>query len=455
MIPLVGIPDAGRGDDLRVILVSVLVVTCNVLPVLMLGALSNPIGDEVGFGEARFGLMVALFYLHSAVISLMIGGFVERAGPTRSMRFSAGAGALGMLVIVLLGTSWALITVGLLITSFGMAVGTPAANLALATRIRAERRGIAFGLKQASAPVGSLLAGLSVPLIAVAFGWRAALILGIVLSITVMVLVPDVDGPNTRRIDYSPGWRRAQREARRAGAPAPLRKVRSWQRTIVTLAFGFGLSSLGSSAVGVFIVPTAVAAGIDIATAGVILAVASATGIASRIIAGWQADRRGGNHLRTITVMVIAGAAGYAMLSIAVNPGLVAAGAIVGFAAGWGWNGVFALAITEENPSAPAVATGQTHVGGYVGSAVGPLLFGWLAEFRGFGAAWAAMTLTTLIGAAIMFYGHVLVRRQAREEADAASGAASGAGSGAVSGTPGTSQPGVGRENGEGRGGGG
>lgn len=416
--------------ELRVILVSVLVVTCNVLPVLMLGALSNPIGEEIGFGEARFGLMVGLFYLHSAVISLLIGGFVERAGPTRAMRFSAGAGAVGMLFIVVFGRTWAMVTVGLLITSFGMAVGTPAANLALARRIRADRRGIAFGLKQASAPIGSLLAGLSVPLIAVVFGWRAAMTVGIVLSIAVMVLVPDVDGPGAQRIDYSPGRRRVQREARRAGALAVARTVRSSRSTILTLAFGFGFASLGSSAVGVFLVPTAVAAGIDIATAGLMLAVASAAGIVSRIGAGWQADRRGRDHLRAISVMVIIGAVGYGLLGASVHPVLIGAGAILGFAAGWGWNGVFALAITEENPSAPATATGQTHVGGYVGSAVGPLVFGWLAQYRGFGFAWLAMVVTTVLGAAIMFFGHVLVRRQALKENLAEPDARSGAGAG-------------------------
>lgn len=432
MSPRVGPPDAQHDAGFRVVLVSVLVVTCNVLPVLMLGALSNPIGEEIGFGEARFGLAVGLFYLHSAVISLLIGGLVERAGPTRSLRFSAGAGAAGMLFIVVYGSTWLLVTIGLLITSFGMAVGTPAANLALARRVRAGRRGFAFGLKQASAPVGSLLAGLSVPLIAVALGWRAALVVGVVLSLAVMALIPDVDGPDARRVDYAPGgrwWRRTRRttavgasqgapDGATDGAPTqPARLVRSWRRTIVMLAFGFGMSSLGSSAVGVFVVPTAVAAGIDIATAGIILATASATGIVARIVAGWQADRRGGGHLRWIALTIVVGAGGYALLGWGVNPLAVTAGAVLGFAAGWGWNGVFALAITEENPAAPAVATGRTHVGGYVGSAVGPLIFGWLAEFRGYGIAWGAMALTTLIGAALTFYCHVLVERQAREEA--------------------------------------
>ena len=420
----VGSSDAPHDDGFRVILVSVLVVTCNVLPVLMLGALSNPIGEEVGFGEARFGLTVGLFYLHSAVISLLIGGFVERAGPTRSMRLSAGAGAAGMLFIVVWGHTWALVTVGLIITSFGMAIGTPAANLALARRVRAGRRGIAFGLKQSSAPVGSLLAGLSVPLIAVALGWRSALVVGIVLSVTVMLLVPDVDGPDARSVDYAPGgrwWVRAAHRGSRAATPtdAPadrVRQVRSWRHTILMLAFGFGLSSLGSSAVGVFVVPTAVAAGIDIATAGVILAVASATGIVSRILAGWQADRRGGRHLRAIALMVATGAVGHALLGSGARPLAITVGAVLGFAAGWGWNGVYALAITEENPDAPAVATGRTHVGGYVGSAVGPLVFGWLAEFRGYGVAWATITVTTLLGALMMFYCHVLIERQAREE---------------------------------------
>jgi MFS family permease len=412
----VGNPGATRRDDLRVILVSVLVVTCNVLPVLMLGALSNPIGEEVGFGEAAFGLMVGLFYLHSAVISLLVGGFVERIGPTRSLRLSAGAGALGMLIIVVVGDSWLLVTSGLLVTSFGMAIGTPAANLSLARRIRAERRGIAFGLKQASAPIGSLLAGLSVPVIAVALGWRAALLVGVVLSLAVVAFIPDVDGSDARQIDYRPRLPRRRQQERADGGRRTQGQVRSSPQTIVVLAFGFGFASLGSSVVGVFVVPTAIEAGIDIASAGVILAIASTSGIVTRVLAGWQADRRGRDHFRAIATMVFVGAVGYAFLGIGADPMIVTVGAIIGFAAGWGWNGVFALAITDENPSAPAVATGRTHVGGYVGSAVGPLMFGWLAQFRGYGIAWAVMVLTTMIGALIMFFGHVLVRRQAREE---------------------------------------
>jgi len=394
-------------DAMRVTIVSVLVVTCNVLPVALLGALSNPMGQELGFGEASFGLMVSIFFVLSALISLLIGPSVERWGPTFSMRASAGAGALGMLVIVVLGNSWGMVTFGLLITAFGMSVGTPAANLALARRVRASRRGFAFGLKQASAPAGSMLAGLSVPLIAITFGWRAALVFGIVISLVVMVLVPNVDGPTARKLDHVPGRRRAD-------GSRPEMRSKPW--TIWAAGIGFAFGNIGASSLAMFVVPTAIAVGIDIATAGTILAVSSATGIVSRIIAGWWADRRGGGHLRVVALMLFVGAGGYALIGIGTSAIALTIGAMIGFIAGWGWNGLFALAIVEENPSAPAVATGRVQVGGLTGSAVGPLIFGWLAEFRGFGTAWAAVVLLVTVSSAIMGYTHLLVGRQAREE---------------------------------------
>lgn len=399
------------GDDLKVTLVSVFIVTCNVLPIALLGALSNPMGEELGFGEASFGLMVSMFFVLSAVFSLTMGRTIERWGPTFSMRVSAASGAIGMLVIVLVGDSWAIVAVGLLITAFGMAVGTPAANLALVRRVRAGRRGLAFGVKQASAPGGSLLAGLAVTLIAVRFGWRAAIVFGILITLVGVFLIPDVDGPSRRPIDHVPGRRRPE---------MPSVRMRSWPRTIRTAGVGFAFSNVGASSLSVFVVPTIVAAGIDIATAGTILAIGSAAGILARVFVGWRADSRVGGHLRVVAMMVATGAFGYGLLAIGVSAPVLTIGTVLGFAAGWGWNGLFALAIVEENPSAPAVATGQVQVGGLAGSAVGPLVFGWLAEFFGFIAAWGMTLGTAAVGALLMAWAQRLVIRQADEEHDAA-----------------------------------
>lgn len=405
-------------DDFRTTLVTVFIVTCNVLPIALVGALSNLIRAELGFGEARFGFMVSLFYVLSALFSLAMGSTIERWGPTLSMRVSAASGALGLLVIVLIGNSWTVVAAGLSVTAFGMAVGTPAANLALARRVRAARRGLAFGVKQASAPGSSLLAGLAVTLIAVRFGWRAALMLGVLLALAGVFLIPDVDGTSRRPIDHVPGRARTNQ--------SPVR-LRSWPRTIRTAAAGFAFANAGAASLSVFVVPTIVAAGIDIATAGTLLALGSAAGIVSRVLVGWRADSRSGGHFKVVALMITAGATGFGLLAVGVNASVLAFGTVLGFAAGWGWNGLFALAIVEENPSAPALATGRVQVGGLAGSAVGPLVFGWLAQFSGYRAAWSMTLMIAVVGALLMALTHRLVVRQAAEETLGTSGDVDGA----------------------------
>jgi predicted MFS family arabinose efflux permease len=60
--------------------------------------------------------------------------------------------------------------------------------------------------------------------------------------------------------------------------------------------------------------------------------------------------------------------------------------------------------VVWANPHAPAVATGITHTGTYVGAAVGPLLIGHLAERTSFTVAWWS-TSAMLGTAAILVLG--------------------------------------------------
>ena len=64
-------------------------------------------------------------------------------------------------------------------------------------------------------------------------------------------------------------------------------------------------------------------------------------------------------------------------------------GALVAFALGWGWPGLFNLAVVDRNREAPGSATGVSQTGIYVGAAAGPAAFGALAHTAGYGTAWA------------------------------------------------------------------
>ena len=63
-------------------------------------------------------------------------------------------------------------------------------------------------------------------------------------------------------------------------------------------------------------------------------------------------------------------------------------GAILAYGLGWGWPGLFNLAIVRNNTVAPAAATGITQSGVYLGAVSGPLIFGSVVDDIGYPAAW-------------------------------------------------------------------
>ena len=81
------------------------------------------------------------------------------------------------------------------------------------------------------------------------------------------------------------------------------------------------------------------------------------------------------------------------------------------FSLGWGWPGLFNLAVVDHNRDAPAAATGVTQTGIYVGAAAGPAAFGLVSTELGYSAAWAMAGGLCLLAALAFAYASRL-RRQ-------------------------------------------
>ena len=85
-------PDAAPGATspiaLRAVFGAVTTTTVAVLPVFLTGGLAVQISRELGFDPAGLGLVVALYFLVSALASLPCGALVERfgSGATSSTR---------------------------------------------------------------------------------------------------------------------------------------------------------------------------------------------------------------------------------------------------------------------------------------------------------------------------------------------------------------------------------
>lgn len=370
-----------------------------VLPLFLLGALAVQMRVDLGLTVAALGLVVAGYRAFTAAIAIRIGRVVDRVGATLALRAAAGLSALSMVGIAIGSFSWVSLSLWLLLASASFAVGQTSVNRYLSIEVPPERRGFAFGLKQSSVPVATLLAGAAVPAIALTVGWRWVFGLAGLLGVLVVLVIPSASST-----------RMAASGAATSGPPPPSPP----RGPIALFALAFGLSMAGASPLGVFLVDHAVQVGYSPGPAGLLLSVGSIASIASRLLVGRAADRVGSGHLRWVAGMVGLGAVAYLLLATG-NVLLVAVGTVFSFAFGWGFNGLFWFAVLRAYPDSPAAVTGRVMLGSLFGGLIGPLVFGFVAELASYGAAWVVAALFAAGGAAAMLASDRLVARQAHE----------------------------------------
>jgi MFS family permease len=373
------------------VLLAVAVATAGVLPGFLTGGLAVQIRGELGFGEGALGFAVAVFLAASALASVVSGRVVERLGPLLGMRLAAAASAASLLAVSVLASSWWWLCACLVLGGLGNAISHPATHFLLAREVPQNRQGLAFGVKQAAIPA-TLLAGLAVPLVATTVGWRWAFAGGAALALGVALLVPTGE----KRVTTRP-----VKEARAGDAPLA---------ALVLLALGIGLGSAAANPLGAFVVESAVAAGVGVGAAGLLLALGSVAGIGVRVVFGYLADRLNSGRLRLVAGMLGVGTVGFVLLASGSAP-LLVVGVTIAFAAGWGWPGLFNFAVVKSNPGAPAAATGITQTGASSGAAVGPLAFGLLVEETSFATAWLTSGAVAVLAAAAILAGRGMLLR--------------------------------------------
>ena len=382
------------------------VVTVTALPAFLTGALAVQMRADLGFDEAGLGLMVATFFLAASLASAPCGRLAERLGPAASMRVSSVMASASLAAVALFGQSLGVLLVCLAIGGLSNATAHPASSLFLARTIEPSRLGLAFGVKQSSVPAANLVAGLAVPAFALTVGWRWAFVAGAACAATLVALPPAGNG----------------------GRPAPGVRTQSGAREtalrpMLLLATGAAFAGAAVGSLGSFLVSSAVDSGIHEGHAGLLTAVGSALGIAVRVTLGVRADRWDRDHLLVVAGMMAAGASGYFLVATqSVLP--VVVGALVTYSLGWGWNGLFNLAVVRSNPSAPGAATGITQTGVFVGAVFGPLIFGFIVDRASYTAAWLVAGGLSLAAAASVAFARRLLALDHVRRSDAGAVAA-------------------------------
>ena len=383
-----GVPVTPRASVVRTVGMALAVNCVTGLPYVLLGAAAVQVTGDLGFDEAGLGVVLSLFSIGGLTASPLAGQLIDRIGPSQGLRLASLLALATAAAVAVLGrTAWALAVI-MFMAGVSSGITAPAANLWISRAVPHSRHGLAFGIKQSASPVGSIFAGLAVPLIVLTVGWRWAFGAVAVLAAAIFAAVPRLP-----RVSSS-----EQRDGH-----VGLRRL-----PLVVLAVGVALGFVAQTPVMSFFVASAVHEGMGEGTAGLLLAVGGVAAVVTRVAAGVVADRRSRGFLRGVAAMFVIGGALYVVLASGQLALIVVVTPLL-FATANGWTGLLHLAVVESHPAAAGSATGIIMVGAFGGVVVGPILFGALAD-RSYALAWLVAGTCFVVGAVVVLFARSLLR---------------------------------------------
>jgi predicted MFS family arabinose efflux permease len=346
--------------------------------------LTGFIKTDLGVTAAVAGLMVSCFTFGRIFGAYAAGVAADRIGERRVL--VAGGLATGGLVVLAVAAPLPALIVLLVAAGAASAASTPAGGRLVLVSFPRDRRGLALGLRQTGIPIGGLIAAALLPWIAHLSSWRWALVCaGVIAALAVIPLV--LSGLGRRRR----GEARAPRPAHGGGSPARDRNIR-----LLTL-WGCLLVSGQYALIAFLALDLRQSAGLTLAAASFLVAVAQASGIAGRIAWGAWSDRSlayGRKPLLLVltavalaSVLLLLAAPRSAPIGVLVVVSAIAGGALIGF------QGLWVTMVTEmAGPARAGAATGFGVTFISIAIAVSPPLYGLIADAAGsYRAIWAAL----------------------------------------------------------------
>lgn len=348
-------------------------------PGFAFGVLGPDLIAEFGLSRAGLGVLTTAHFAVGGLGSTLAGRATDHLGARRTMLIAFALVAGAQVAMAASGAfGWLLVAAAA--AGVSLAAGNPATNKAVSQHLPPGRRGLTMGVKQAGVQLGAVLAGTVAAPLAAGFGWRTALLVSTVVPVAGLVLTPLLVPPDPAPPARSDGHR---------AAPLP--------RAIRRLAVYAFLLGAAAGAFNAYLPLYAVERlGTTTTRAGAIAAAVGATGVVSRILWGWLAERLSSYRL-PLTGMAFG--AVVAVASVLAGPRLgVAAvwfGAILFGATAVTWNAVGMVAVIGEVESDDAGrASGLVLFGFYTGFVPSPVVFGALVDATGsYGASWLLVML--------------------------------------------------------------
>lgn len=352
--------------------------------------LAPAVAPTLGLAPEGVGTFVGLAYLAAMLTGLWSGPGVARIGAVRLSQCAMLACAAGAIAAPV--GSAAVLLASAVVIGAGYGIVNPASTTLLDRHSPPNRRALFFSLKQTGVPLGVALAGLLMPWLLLAVGWRTAALaaglacvaLGLALSPAVARLEPlRARKAASRTHDAVPV---AEDAGGHDTSQAPVRSgvaITSVLRDPVLLrlsltSLAFACTQLGFVTFVVSLLNLQL--GHSLAWSAALLAATQVVSTVARIALGYVADRWVDSG-RLLGVLGIAMALSYvALWALDESTTGIRVMAAVAFCAAtaMGWNGVFLAELTRtvDRRVDLAAVSGAAQFFTFAGSMSGPVLFG-------------------------------------------------------------------------------
>ncbi len=372
------------------------------MALLVLPAVAPVVAHEYGIDASLIGYFITLICVGQLVTLTLFGNVTRRYGGCRMYQAGHGCVAAGM---VLMMAPWpAFLAVGAIFIGFGYGLLGPAFAHLLMRFSPPARRNFIFSLQQTGVPIGGIAAALIAPAIALAFGWRWALLFSGVLLAGVIVLM---QRGRAR-------WDDDRDAATRVIAPQPLANVMAvWRHApLRRLALAGGAFCWAQFCVSAYAVVVCVTVfDLNLLAAGAMLTVVQIASALGRVIVGWLCDALH-NTARVLSwnaaILLVT-----CIVSLWIAPGwplpaIYALFAVLGFTTG-AWAGTV---LAEAGRLAPPELASGVLSGVFVflnsGKMIGPIVFAntyWMTQ--SYAWAFASLGLPAVIALYCLTYKNI------------------------------------------------
>ncbi|MGA4839072.1 MFS transporter [Streptomyces sp. G45] len=348
----------------------------SMLQLFLLGALGPRLVDDLDVAPTTLGLTTTLGFGTAAALSPVGGRIVDRVGPRRAL---AALLLLSALALALIGTAPGpgLLLAAVALGGVPQALANPATNKAILATVAPARRGAVTGVKQSGVQLGAFAAGLPLAALASWLGWRGAVwTAAAAAALTAAWSLRALPPPSVKPL---------------AAATPPARPVEPPPRGgIAGLALFSLLLGCGIASVNTYVALYGTRR-LDLGpgAAAALVAVLGVAGIVGRV--AWSRAARPG-LAEWLPGWLAAGSVGAALLLAAAEQARplvwVAVLAVGGCAVSA--NAVsMVLVLARAAPGRAGRDSALVSAGFFTGFAVGPPLFGLLADAGHYGPGWA------------------------------------------------------------------